>query len=803
MFPIVALLAASSMTTNVALAAAAGNDRGNMPNNVTIMPGSSSIVSSSLSGDSKSGVSLSGASFTGAGLSGAGAAFNIYSGFKDDGTVDPFLATRLSEQMQFNADKLTLDSFNALPKSRISKMREAYQKAAKAFKKGDEVQGIKIQNEELQGYPLNIWLTYYYLAYNIRTDKFEAMMNFVRDNKHSELSKLLKDRYIKFLSDEKDYARLSLLIGDKPFDETRLSSLSFTQKSELCRYYEANWPLNKVSSEAISFATRIYLDLKSRPLSCRPLMSYFDKQGYLTNKLIFKRFESAYISRSYGDTTEELSSVLERKKDYKKRVAAQMAFYQDPELIFAMTIPSEEQYQKLLEKKAQEQKAAAKKAHNTKQTAQNSKKKNEAPDPKAVAKAALAELDPDTAHRVVVLAFQRYANLSPQAARNNLDRFIKKFEPSATEMVGIYQTFAQSFLGRNYQLSDVTWVDKNLPALAWTMELREQRLRRAIYFGQWEEAYVLINHLPNDMQQNVNWRYWKGRAALELGHKKEGQELLAEVAKDRSFFGFYAAQTLGKEYPFNYLKIDSKFSFPMDVANNKSALRFLELFAIDDDNAIYEWRELAKKSPEHEAMVMAQWALQTGNIRYAIDFVVTSKRWDALDYRFPIAYRDFYEHFALESGVPISFLYGISRQESMLNHKIKSWAGAMGLMQVMPGTAKDIAKRNKWVLAKTNDLLDPETNIKYGSTYLSWMLNKFDHNRILAAAAYNAGPGRIPQWSSKDGVERDAAMYVECIPFEETRQYVQNVLLYDAIYNFLLTGKSADLISPNELSYRY
>ena len=100
-------------------------------------------------------------------------------------------------------------------------------------------------------------------------------------------------------------------------------------------------------------------------------------------------------------------------------------------------------------------------------------------------------------------------------------------------------------------------------------------------------------------------------------------------------------------------------------------------------------------------------------------------------------------------------------------------------------------------------LIDPETNIKYGSTYLQWMLNRFDNNRVLAAAAYNAGPGRIPQWKSNDGIYRDSAMYIETIPFEETRKYVQNVLLYDAIYNFLLTGKKGQLMRPSELTYVY
>ncbi|MBU3843747.1 MAG: transglycosylase SLT domain-containing protein [Candidatus Anaerobiospirillum pullicola] len=668
-----------------------------------------------------------------------------------NGNSDVYSGTALhfEDQMMLNARRVDLDLFAKMPKSRITKMREAYVQAENAFRRGDEALGFAIQKQHLQGYPLNIWLNYYYLANDIKTSKFDAVMKFINSNEQAELAELLRDRYARYLSDVRDYARLSVLVGPKPFDETKLSTLSFKQKTQLCRFYEANWPLDKVNEEAISFATRIYLDLSKRPLSCNGLMALFDAKGYLTDKLVLKRFENAYVQRSYTETTDSLAQELQHT-DFAKRVDQQMQLYSQPEKLFDEVKGNSEDE-----------------------------------------------------HRVAVLAFKRYANLSPRSARNDFKKFIKTYDPSETELIDIYQIFASSFLGRSYGLSDVEWVDRNLPTLAWNDTLKEQRLRRAIYFAQWKEVYVLIDHLSPDLKDDINWRYWKGRAALELGKTDEGNALLAEVAKDRSFFGFYAAQTLGVDYPFNYLKIDPNFSFPLDIANNKAAIRFLELYALDDDNAIYEWREIAKRSPEHEAMVMAQWALQTGNISYAIDFVVSSGRWDALDYRFPIAYRSSYEHFSKESNVPLSFLYGVSRQESMLNHNIRSWAGAVGLMQVMPGTARDIARKEKWKFSGTNSLTDPETNIQYGSTYLRWMLDKFDNNRILAAAAYNAGPGRIPRWRSNDGVKRDVAMFVECIPFKETRKYVQNVILYDAIYNFLITGEKGELIHPNELSYAY
>ena len=664
-------------------------------------------------------------------------------------TVDPSMIEKLRASMGDGAKEMSMDFFESVPKSRISKMRDAYIQAENAFKRGDEALGFEIQREQLKGYPLNIWLNYYYLAYNIRDEKFEAAMQFIERNEQAELSEMLKDRYARYLSENKDYQRLSRLVGDKPFDETALTTLSHNQKSQICRYYEANWPLNRVTGDAVHFATRMYLELGNRPAACNALIVQMDARGYLTDALRLKRYESAYVQRYYQETTESLARVL-NTTSFGKRVEAQMALYSNPSELFSKVEGNSEQE-----------------------------------------------------HRTAVLAFKRYANLWPEQARSDFDRFIKKYKPSNAELVDIYQIFASSFLGRAFELSDVEWVDRNLPAVAWNTRLKEQRLRRAIYFAQWQNVYVLIDHLPEDLRNAVNWRYWKGRAAHELGKSAEADTILSEVARDRSFFGFYAAQTLKKDYAFNYARISPDYSYPMDIASNKAAIRFMELHALDDDNAIYEWREIARRSPEHEAMVMAQWALNSGNFRYAIDYVISSENWNALDYRFPLAFRGIFEQYAKQSNVPLSFLYGISRQESMLNHSIKSWAGAVGLMQVMPGTAKDIARRENWKFSGASDLLDPETNVRFGSTYARWMLDRFDNNRILAAAAYNAGPGRIPQWKSTDGIFRDTAMYVETIPFEETRKYVQNVILYDAIYNYLLTGDKGSLIRPNEMSYVY
>ena len=122
----------------------------------------------------------------------------------------------------------------------------------------------------------------------------------------------------------------------------------------------------------------------------------------------------------------------------------------------------------------------------------------------------------------------------------------------------------------------------------------------------------------------------------------------------------------------------------------------------------------------------------------------------------------------------------------------KSSAGARGLMQLMPSTAKLIAKSEGIKYSSQNKLLEVDFNIRLGSNYLQWMLDRYDNNRILASAAYNAGPGNVDRWLNK---ELAFDVWIETIPFKETRNYVKNVLAYSAIYNYLLEQESPFIFS--------
>ncbi|MCR5537556.1 MAG: transglycosylase SLT domain-containing protein [Succinivibrio sp.] len=628
--------------------------------------------------------------------------------------------------------------------SRLAEQRDVYRRAVEAFKNGDEETGRQLMHSStLKGYPLQVWLEYFYLSSDLQMHKFKQVKEFINSGKHHELADLLRGKYADYLADLGAYQQV-LEIMPKQFKNPDV--LGAAPLALQCRYQEALWQQGKADSGAVSLASSIYKNLKRPKDSCQGLLSLWSSHGYKSEAVVYQKFEQAYLGRRTQSSAQSLASELGYTK-FADQVKLAMNYYDKPQNVLNMSGSS------------------------------------------------------DAERRAAVTVFKRYANLQPDEARDDLSSFISSFRPTEVEKVQIYQVLARGLMDHDCTKADLEWADTHLSAAAYTDELRELRLRRAIWFAQWPLVYGLTSNLPQEQKNEINWRYWQAESAMRLG-RSDGKSLMRKVAEDRSFYGFLAAQQLniGSAYNNRGLNEDADWA---EVSKNAAAQRFFELYAMDDSNASIEWREVAKYAPEDVAMLMAEWALTSGQVNYSIQSVVAGKRWDALNYRFPAPYMELYSKYARSTSVPITFLYGISRQESMMNPVIKSPAGAVGLMQLMPDTAKLVSRKNKWKYNGVKDLVVPDNNIRLGSAYIRNMLDKFDNNRILAAAAYNAGPNRIYRWASKDGLKRNAAMYIENIPFLETRKYVQNVLLYDSIYNKLLRDREEHILNTSELNYRY
>jgi len=171
----------------------------------------------------------------------------------------------------------------------------------------------------------------------------------------------------------------------------------------------------------------------------------------------------------------------------------------------------------------------------------------------------------------------------------------------------------------------------------------------------------------------------------------------------------------------------------------------------------------------------------------AIAAAARVEEYDDLDIRYPLPYQQQFEQFSMAASIPPTWAYGVARSESLFMPDVRSRAGAIGLMQLMPATGREVAREIKLPYAGLATLTNADDNIQLGTTYLGKMADRYSGNRVLATAAYNAGPHRVDQWLPEHG-SVDARVWIENIPYNETRKYVKRVLAAEAIFYWRLTG---------------
>jgi len=323
----------------------------------------------------------------------------------------------------------------------------------------------------------------------------------------------------------------------------------------------------------------------------------------------------------------------------------------------------------------------------------------------------------------------------------------------------------------------------------------ETRLQLAVRTGSWDSITRWVQLLPADLRSNERWQYWYSRALLKQGGdaaKSEANVVLQDLASKRSWYGFLAADMLKKPYAMQHEPVgltSDEFKAIAEIGGIRRALAWKDMG--ENLNSVREWwyttRHLTQKERVGAATIAAnhQWHA------LAILTMAEAQYWNDIEIRFPLAYQGDIVAAAQKSGLDPNWVYAITRQESAFRYDAKSLAGAMGLMQLMPATAKATAK-SIGVRYSEQDLLTPRRNIELGATYLSQVYRRFRGNPILATAAYNAGPSRVVKWLRDAPADTDWVQWVEAIPFAETRQYVQNVMTFSAIYGHRL-GKPATL----------
>ncbi|WP_176256887.1 lytic transglycosylase domain-containing protein [Derxia lacustris] len=414
---------------------------------------------------------------------------------------------------------------------------------------------------------------------------------------------------------------------------------------------------------------------------------------------------------------------------------------------------------------------------------------------KPAAYLAKADLSDPVAQELAVLAVIRIARDDVRAAAVWADRIGSRLAaPRAAAAwgqlggVAARRTLAEAL--DYFRRADALAPDSRQPD-----DVLQWQARAALRAADWKLLRSTIERMSPTMAADPAWIYWRARA-IQPQSPERARELLRSIAGDGSFYALLAHEDLGRP-----IVVPPRAPAPADgevapFAVNAGIGRSLRFYALNlRFEAIREWNWQLRGLGDRQLLAAAEYARRQGLYDRAIASAERTR--DEHDYslRYISPFRELVERQAGQLGLDAAWVYGLVRQESRFMPSVRSSVGAAGLMQVMPATAKYVAKRIGWADYKPELIDEPDTNITLGTSYLKLVYDDLDQSAVLASAAYNAGPGRARQWRSTLTRPVEGAIFAETIPFNETRDYVKRVLANATLYAALFEGRPQSLRS--------
>lgn len=394
----------------------------------------------------------------------------------------------------------------------------------------------------------------------------------------------------------------------------------------------------------------------------------------------------------------------------------------------------------------------------------------------------IASQDNLTTRKIIVHAVDRLARHESLKARDIWESTQSKFQFNQQQRNKLAQRIALSAAYQHQPEARKLLINlppelKNDRAYLWLarIQLRSQ---------DWSGLSATIEQMPDRLSQENEWKYWLARALEFQGLTARSSEMMNTLASASSYYGFLAADRTNLTYQIEQENVVvDNFDHELLLKNNPHLLRARELFFLNRlTDAKREWfqalRQLDTTQIKQAATLASRWKWHDSAIKTVAK---TSHRRD-YSLRFPMPYQQEVMSYAANRQLDPSVIYGVMRRESLFDPLAKSRVGALGLMQLMPSTAKRVASSLGLKKLKQADILKVETNINLGTKYFRSVMNRFENNVSLAAAAYNAGPRNVKKWLPQDNV-LPADLWVETVPFKETRNYVQAVLAYATVFD--------------------
>jgi soluble lytic murein transglycosylase len=389
-------------------------------------------------------------------------------------------------------------------------------------------------------------------------------------------------------------------------------------------------------------------------------------------------------------------------------------------------------------------------------------------------------------------AITRLARSDAARAATLLEKF---GSPLSKEQLAYAWTQIGLYGGMQHEAEAVTWFKQAREAKQ-TLQLNDTqaawKARAAMRAQDWPMVREAIESMSAAERRESGWRYWQARALAATGHAEGARMLRESLARELGFYAVLAAEELGTNAIPTWSGGYKPTRADLETAHLRPAMqRTLALYRLDmKTEGFREWSLAMRGLNDQELLAAAEVARQASIPDRAIGAAVRTLSVHDFSQRFPIPHRSDLQATARANRLDEAWVYGLIRQESRFMADARSRVGAMGLMQLMPATAKWAATRVGMKNLDLNRVTDIPVNLSLGSYYLRHVLDDLGHP-VLATAAYNAGPGRAKRWRAAQPLE--GAIYAESIPFNETRDYVKQVMTNAWYYAHRFGGSKVSL----------
>ena len=390
---------------------------------------------------------------------------------------------------------------------------------------------------------------------------------------------------------------------------------------------------------------------------------------------------------------------------------------------------------------------------------------------------------------IALYALDRLARRSSGEAVQALRKWAPRF--TAEELQAAWAHLA-TWAARRHEAVGLGWFQQ--AGVAATNDFqREWWARAALRAGDWPAVQQAIEGMGEATRALPVWRYWRARALQAAGRRAAANPLFLALAREHHYYGQLAQEELGPVMQAPVINIKTSGDDVAAIARQPGIARALALYELGlRSDASQEWNWTVQAFSDAQLLAAAELARRMEWYDRAINTAERTRELHDFELRFLAPYRELAQKAARENGLDEAWVFGLMRQESRFINVARSGVGASGLMQIMPATARWIAKRLGIKRFHPREMQDPAKNIQFGAYYLKHVQTSLDDSPVLATAAYNAGPGRAQRW--RDTRPMEAAVYIESIPFAETRDYVKKVMS-NAMYYAARFGQPSVLLT--------